>query len=304
MGVAIRTLIATICLSLPIILCFCGCSQITPSTGITAPAVSDNFEESPMMITSFCFSHNGMSMADCYSYSITQDINSIRLQADLYAGNKTIDVVVDETVLENLGNIVSRHHLDQWNGFDKTNSMVLDGEGFSLSITLADENRITASGDNAFPKGYTDVKREICALFDALIDEYGNLYSKILVSDGLDYVMLNFTKRGGKHFFCSAGKKSDGTVSLDISIIDYEEFYPHESYQFLVAVWIFRLIRCSLLCVNMTFLHGTAGIKPQKTMMSANGSKSNLAMRAGSISAQWARSILTIMKMFDLNCFL
>lgn len=232
MGVAIRTLIATICLSLPIILCFCGCSQITPSTGITAPAVSDNFEESPMMITSFCFSHNGMSMADCYSYSITQDINSIRLQADLYAGNKTIDVVVDETVLENLGNIVSRHHLDQWNGFDKTNGMVLDGEGFSLSITLADENRITASGDNAFPKGYTDVKREICALFDALIDEYGNLYSKILVSDGLDYVMLNFTKRGGKHFFCSAGKKSDGTVSLDISIIDYEEFYPHESYQF------------------------------------------------------------------------
>ena len=168
-----------------------------------------------MMITSFCFSHNGMSMADCYSYSITQDINSIRLQADLYAGNKTIDVVVDETVLENLGNIVSRHHLDQWNGFDKTNSMVLDGEGFSLSITLADENRITASGDNAFPKGYTDVKREICALFDALIDEYGNLYSKILVSDGLDYVMLNFTKRGGKHFFCSAGKKSDGTVKLN-----------------------------------------------------------------------------------------
>ena len=48
----------------------------------------------------------------------------------------------------------------------------------------------------------------------------------------LDYIMLNFSKREDSNFFCSAGKKSDGTVRIDITIKGYEEYYPHGSYQF------------------------------------------------------------------------
>ena len=227
-----RKLIAIICLSLVAVLYLCGCSQIIPLPGNTAPTINNNFGESPMKIISFSFNHNGMSMADCYNYSLVRDVNGIRLQAELYAGDKTVDVMVDETALEELSEIASRYRLDQWNGFNKTNSMVLDGESFALSVTLSDETKITASGGNAFPKGYSDAKHEICALFDSLINEYGNLYSKTLDSDELDYIMLNFAKREDSNFFCSAGKKSDGTVRIDITIKGYEEYYPHGSYQF------------------------------------------------------------------------
>lgn len=234
MGVAIRTLIATICLSLPIILCFCGCSQIVPSQEITEPTASNHLEESPMAITSFYFSHNGMSMDDCYSYFVAHEQAGARLQAErfVFGEAKETDFAIDESVLDELEKIVQHNRLDKWDGFHKTNSMVLDGDGFSLSITLSNGREISASGSNAFPNGYSDAVSEICALFDDLIDEYGDLYPKTLVYDELDHLLLSLTKRGGREFFCAASKRADGTVRLDIRIKGYEDFYPEREYTF------------------------------------------------------------------------
>lgn len=186
--------------------------------------------ESPE-ITSFSFSHSGMSTDLCYSYSVTQKTDGVQLYAELNAGRSVVDTVIDESVLEELGKIAQKYHLSKWNGFQKTNNMVLDGENFSLSITLADGSSISASGNNAFPDDYADASSEIQTLFSGLIDEYGDLYPKTLESDELKHVTFSLSAFGGKKFFFS-GITRDGTVSLDIRIKGYEEFYPQEEYNF------------------------------------------------------------------------
>ena len=83
-------------------------------------------------------------------------------------------MVVDEPVLEQLGEIAGKYRLDRWDGFDKSNNHVMDGNNFSLSVTLTDGKTISAHGSNCFSDGYSEVKQEICELFEDLINKYAN----------------------------------------------------------------------------------------------------------------------------------
>ena len=165
----------------------CGCSAITPKTNALDSPVVDTETES-FSVTAFSFSHNGMPRDDCYNYSLSQEADGLHLNAELFAGSSVVDAVIDEAVLEELSAIAQRYHLDKWDGFNKTNSNALDGEGFSISITFADGSSVSASGRNAFPNGYAEAQSDICALFNGLIDKYGNLYPKTLASNELDSI--------------------------------------------------------------------------------------------------------------------
>lgn len=46
--------------------------------------------------------------------------------------------------------------VEKWNGFCESDPHALDGESFSLEIVLANGNKITAHGCNAYPNGYRD----------------------------------------------------------------------------------------------------------------------------------------------------
>ena len=129
----------------------------------------------PMEIILFSFTHTGMSTEQCFLYSAEQTEDGIRLYTEeLFSGGLIVDTIVDEPVLEQLGEIAGKYRLDRWDGFDKTNKHVMDGNNFSLSVTLADGKIISAHGSNSFPEGYGDAKQEICELFEDLIDKYAN----------------------------------------------------------------------------------------------------------------------------------
>jgi len=129
----------------------------------------------PMEMISFSFTHTGMSTEQCFLYSAEQTEDGIRIYTEeLFAGGLIVDKIVEEPVLEELGKIASKYHLDRWDGFDKNNKHVMDGNNFSLSVTLADGRSISARGSNRFPEGYSDAKQEICELFEDLIDKYAN----------------------------------------------------------------------------------------------------------------------------------
>lgn len=53
--------------------------------------------------------------------------------------------------------IFDEYDLSQWDGFDKSNQYVLDGEGFWLEIRLTDGTTVSARGENAFPRNYYQV---------------------------------------------------------------------------------------------------------------------------------------------------
>ena len=151
-----------------LMIALCGCGKIVEPEEV--PATGE-----PMEITSFSFTHTGMSTEECYLYSVEQTEDGVRLYTEeLFSGGLIVDTIVDEPVLEQLGEIAGKYRLDKWDGFDKDNKRVTDGNNFSLSITLADGKTISAHGSNRFPDGYDNAKQEICELFEDLIDKYAN----------------------------------------------------------------------------------------------------------------------------------
>ena len=152
-------------------LCGCGAAGGQDTTQPSGEAQ----EGEAMEITSFSFTHTGMSTDECFRYSAEQTEEGVRLYTEeLFVNGLIVDTLIDEPILEQLGEIAGKYHLDQWDGFDKSNKRVTDGSRFSLSVELADGSTISARGNNKFPDGYADAKGEICALFEDLIDRYKN----------------------------------------------------------------------------------------------------------------------------------
>ena len=137
-----------------------------------------------MEITLFSFTHTGTSTEECFLYSAEQTGEGIRLYTEeLFSGGLIVDTIVDEPILEQLGEIAGKYGLDKWDGFDKSKKHVMDGSNFSLSVTLADGRTISAHGSNSFPDGYGDAKKEICELFENLIDKYESPAPEMLESE-------------------------------------------------------------------------------------------------------------------------
>ena len=74
------------------------------------------------------------------------------------------EIVVDKNKMLELEDILKKHHVGKWNGFDKTDQGVLDGDSFSLSIMM-DNDRINASGYMMWPEGYRDFIADIDEFF-------------------------------------------------------------------------------------------------------------------------------------------
>lgn len=83
-------------------------------------------------------------------------------------GNDKNDVVkkaLTDKDMENLQNILNKYNIKSWNGFEKYNKNVLDGNSFSLSIIYNDDSEISASGYMAWPDNYKEFKSDFINLF-------------------------------------------------------------------------------------------------------------------------------------------
>ncbi len=82
---------------------------------------------------------------------------------------------IPEGFTEELEKLCGACRVERWNGFDKTDTRVLDGSGFSLWIKYADGKTVDADGSNSFPAGYRDFKEKLDGLFsgpkEALFEE-------------------------------------------------------------------------------------------------------------------------------------
>ena len=126
-----------------------------------------------MEITSFYFSHTASSTDGCWCLQLTLEESGTRLHAEeLFSGGRIADTVIEDNVLEQLGEVMGAYHVDRWDGFDKKNKHVMDGSNFYLSITLADESTISAHGSNSFPENYSDVLSVIRSLYSELMEQY------------------------------------------------------------------------------------------------------------------------------------
>lgn len=106
-----------------------------------------------------------------YSYKIDTEENPkvFFFQENIYSNQKPITYDMDDSVLTALKDIYLDCDIATWNGFNKTNINVLDGDGFSLNIIFADGEHLTASGSNCAPEGYRNFKAQLDNVFAPLI---------------------------------------------------------------------------------------------------------------------------------------
>ena len=126
-------------------------------------------------VSYFCYSNSGSSTYEIYSYEVEKDEESGKMTVnyELNCGNLMYSVPADEELMQALSAVIADKNMRKWNGFKKTNSMVLDGSGFSLSIAFEDGSMIKASGSNSFPEGFGDAKAAIDELFEKYLEKKG-----------------------------------------------------------------------------------------------------------------------------------
>jgi len=125
--------------------------------------------EAPM--ESFSFSHSGMRSDSIYTLSAQRTEQGWQAELSLLCGEKLYTLPMAEA--DALAALMDSHDLWSWNGFDKVDKRVLDGTGFDLNIRFADGKELTASGSNAFPKGYNEAKEAIKAYFIQIMENNG-----------------------------------------------------------------------------------------------------------------------------------
>lgn len=71
--------------------------------------------------------------------------------------------------VKKLEDILNKYKVYKWNGFDKTDKDVLDGDSFSLNLDMENGKSVVASGYMAWPDNYKEVKTELSTFFEGLL---------------------------------------------------------------------------------------------------------------------------------------
>ena len=124
------------------------------------------------VLTAFSFSHGGSSTDQIYTYSVRMQDGRMLADFELYCRYEILDVALDAADVEALRALIDAFDLWSWNGFQYSNSCILDGDSFSMRADFADGTQLSAWGSNAYPDGYSAGAQAICAYFETLMEKY------------------------------------------------------------------------------------------------------------------------------------
>lgn len=187
------------------------------------------------------------SWMDGYSVTVKTDENGdtvLIYTDDRHRDYGEMTVLADASLTEAITKICNEHEIRKWNGFDKSNKNVMDGDGFSLSAEYEGGGRIHASGYMKWPKGYSEFVKdlmELCAPYTEKAMENA-LQAKIDAGVQGDCVLFmgNFIQNGtsGQDSYRILISRSDvRTPSFDIEIRSVSgEFFPEGEYRYCLTL--------------------------------------------------------------------
>ena len=159
----IRNLLLMSFLCCIILLCMTGCFK-------NIKRKSNNIKD----IKKFYFSYStGNYIYGSVSYDISFENEKyiLTIKLDNVAPEDAVKIEINNTILENVLAILNKYHVKEWNGFNKSDQNVLDGNSFNMTITEKDETHISAHGYMMWPENYREVKQELDELFKNILDE-------------------------------------------------------------------------------------------------------------------------------------
>ena len=137
----------------------------------------DTIKEEDMDVTkikSFYLTYtNGYAMNSYTRYQLRFDDGKYIAEIKPYGVSEDdlLEIEVDKEVMNKTVEILKKYEVNKWDGFDKTDQGVLDGDSFSLSVSLEEDKSISADGYMMWPEHYRDVVGEISPIF---MDIYNN----------------------------------------------------------------------------------------------------------------------------------
>ncbi len=85
-----------------------------------------------------------------------------------------LEIEVDKKFRDNIKDVLVEYHVEKWNGFNKNNPNVLDGDSFSLNVKIDEDESISASGYMMWPENYRNVVSAIDNLFMTIYNNKKN----------------------------------------------------------------------------------------------------------------------------------
>ena len=186
------------------------------------------------------------SMGNSYTWTVECRDGSVWFTTEDFAheeyGQMTAEA--DPALAEQLEQLYLEHGIAAWNGFDGYDPYVLDGGGFSLSITFGDGQTLYAEGDNSYPKGYGAFMTALRELLSPLEKECLEEGRQKKIAEGLhgelECVMVNFIAHGtsGRNsyeFFLTGNDVREKNFDVRVYTED-GEFFPEGEKNLLLTV--------------------------------------------------------------------
>lgn len=201
-----------------------GCSGIGPkgSNGIGKRA-----KDNQSGVSEFYYSYNGSIGGNSYSYRIKDEDGKKVFIYEAMEHREFEDMKLDcpPEILDRLYKLYLDMRIAEWDGFEKYNPKVLDGDGFSLRIRFNDGTKMSASGSNACPDNYGEFEDRMSEILDPLAEEILDIKRNELISKGLDghltSLLFIFKQQGTSgsdeyHVLLRSEKNSEKNLEVEI----------------------------------------------------------------------------------------
>jgi len=129
-------------------------------------ACSQGTQKPEGTIVCFDYNFNG-TIGGWYKFNVQKEIIKMAFMDYSMVGSHEYEYKADSTFLAQLTELCNKYKVYHWDGFDKTNPDIFDGEGFSLYIKYGNGKQVSARGMNCFPKDYRLFRTELYTLFES-----------------------------------------------------------------------------------------------------------------------------------------
>ena len=112
-----------------------------------------------------------MNADTIYEYKKENDKYIMSIKPYLVDSENTVSFEVNNNIIKEIEDILNKYEVYKWDGFDKNDKDVLDGDSFSFSVSMNDKS-ISAHGYMKWPDNYRNVKSEVSSIFERELNSH------------------------------------------------------------------------------------------------------------------------------------